>query len=138
MRFPLIRSNLALGTAGIALIAAGLTIGATTPTPFDPGVETPTPSPTVHIEEDDPGFDCTAMGNHICGEMPAEMRRSAWKAWDAQGGAERLLVNTHSKVTLTGYATTDPYVKDSPVHLKTGQLALADSGIWYVFTATNP
>lgn len=40
--------------------------------PHDPLAPTdpkplPSPTPIVHIEEDDPGWDCNTMGNRLCG-----------------------------------------------------------------------
>lgn len=136
-------SRIALGTAGLALIAAGTLAGCADLT--ERGVAAPTPTIaqtippvlTVAAEEDDPGWDCQSQGNHICGSAFApRAAATAWDLWDSYGGAEKLLVDTHAKVALTGYAVSDPYVKGSPVKLATNQLALKGDGIWYVFTAT--
>ena len=131
------RSLLTVPVAALAVITLGLTIGAATPSP---GVEAPTPSIsqtlppqlTVALTEDDPGWNCETQGNRICGVMSEPMRNSAWKSWDAAGGAAELLVNPHARVTLTGYSVVDPYEEDT---LTIQQLALHDSGVWYIFTA---
>jgi len=34
-----------------------------------------TPKPEVHLEEDDPGWDCHTMGNRTCGENPPSTAR---------------------------------------------------------------
>lgn len=135
------RSIFTVPAVAAGVIALGLTIGAATPSP---GVGTPTPSATftmpaalqVPLEEDDPGWDCERHGNMICGVMAEPMRNSAWKAWDAAGGAEYLLVDTHAKVTLTGYSIVDPYKQGNP-ELDIHQLALHESGVWYIFTAES-
>lgn len=74
------------------------------------------------------------MGNRICGAMPEDLKATAWAAWDAAGGAEHLLVDTHAKVSLTGYTWEDPYKQGLP-ELDIHQLALAKDGRWFIFTA---
>jgi hypothetical protein len=131
------RSIYTIPVAALAVITLGLTIGAATPSP---GVEAPTPTIsqtlppqlTVALEEDDPGWNCETQGNRICGVMAEPMRRAAWQAFDAAGGAAQLLVNPHARVTLTGYSIVDPYEEGT---LTVQQLALSESGVWYVFTA---
>jgi hypothetical protein len=143
------RSVFTIPAAAAGIIALGLTVGALSPSYDDKGVGTPTHSASapftlppvlaaaVTCQEDEPCFDCESMGNLICGgtELPEDLKRSAWKAWDAAGGAEQLLVNPHAMVTLTGYSTVDPYKQGLP-ELDIHQLALHESGIWYIFTAT--
>jgi hypothetical protein len=129
------RSLLTVPVAAAAVITLGLLTGANLPTE---GVAAPTPSftlppsLTVALTEDDPGWNCETQGNRICGTMSAPMQRAAWQAFDANGGAAQLLVNPHAKVSLTGYSTVDPYAHHT---LTVRQLALHDSGVWYIFTA---
>ena len=33
----------------------------------------PNTSPVVHLQEDDPGWDCHTMGNHVCGSEGAHV-----------------------------------------------------------------
>jgi hypothetical protein len=139
------RSIFTIPAAAAGVIALGLAIGTFSPD-LTEGVATPTPTASatfvlpepllsaVTCTEDEPCWDCETMGNRICGTMAEPMQRSAWKAWDAAGGAEQLLVDTHAKVSLTGYALTDPYGQGLP-ELDVHQLALPESGVWYIFTA---
>jgi hypothetical protein len=143
------RSVFTIPAAAAGIIALGLTVGALSPSYDDKGVGTPTHSASapftlppvlaaaVTCTEDEPCWDCEEMGNLICGAdaLPEDLKRSAWKAWDAAGGAEQLLVNPHAKVTLTGYTWEDPYKQGEP-ELDIHQLALPDGGRWYIFTAT--
>ena len=56
-----------------ALVGLGLSLAAWIAImPHDPMAPTdprplPAPTPIVHIEEDDPGWDCNTMGNRLCG-----------------------------------------------------------------------
>jgi hypothetical protein len=138
------RSIFTIPAAAAGVIALGLTLGTFTP-PYE-GVAAPTPTAAstfvlpepllaaATCTEDEPCWDCESMGNLICGTMPEDLKRSAWKAWDANGGAAQLLVNPNARVELTGYSVTDPYGQDGPA-LGVTQLALHDSGVWYIFTA---
>ena len=135
--------RIALAAAGLALTGSGVYIGATTPTPFD-RVEAPTPAvsqtipPVLQVatSEDDPRWNCETQGNRRCGITDPAMSRTAWKVWDGYGGAERLLVDPGQRVTLGGYATADPYAADGP-DLGTNEVALHDSGVWYIFRAEH-
>lgn len=40
------------------------------------------------IQEDDPRWDCSVMGNLVCG--PEHNPESAWAAWDEQDAADQL------------------------------------------------
>lgn len=140
------RASLPAALALAAVVGAG--IGATY-TPPAGGIGSPTPASSapfvlpepflsaVTCEEDEPCFDCETMGNRICGTMSEPLKGIAWEKWDAMGGAEHLLVDTHARVSLTGYAVTDPYDRGAP-ELATNQLALPESGVWFVFTADRP
>jgi hypothetical protein len=129
-----------------ALVGAG--VGATFTPPYE-GVEPPTPTVTAPpfvlpepllaaatCTEDEPCWDCETMGNHICGTMDEGLKAAAWAEWDAAGGAGQLLVDTHARVTLTGYTWDDPYGPGVP-ELAANQLALAKDGRWFIFTADS-
>lgn len=140
--------KLTVPALALAVIAGGLTIGATLPEYGGIGAPTPAASApftlppvlaaAVQCEEDEPCFDCETMGNLICGgsELTEADKAGAWALWDAMGGAEHLLVDTHARVTLTGYTFTDPYKQGTP-ELDINQLALNGDGVWYVFTAVT-
>lgn len=138
------RSIYTIPAAATLVIALGLTTGALLP---DKGVEPPTPAAATFTlppvlaaaatcQEDEPCWNCETMGNLICSgtELDGLELRQAWDLWDAAGGAERLLVNPHAMVTLTGYSLTDPYAPGAP-ELGIQDVALHGTGKWFVFTA---
>jgi hypothetical protein len=139
-----LKRTIALPLAALALIGAGLSIGAALPTR---GVEAPTPAASVpftlpepfasgvRCTEDEPCWDCETMGNMICGDLTEAQRAAGWAVFDAAGGAGHLLVNPHARVTLTGYARISPYDQGAPV-LAVNQLALPGAEVWFVYDAT--
>lgn len=125
MNFP---RTIALPLAALAVIGAGLTIGASLPDPSPaPGVGVSTP-----CQEDQPCWDCSLMGNHICGPLTDAERQNGWAVWDYADGARQLKVDPSRafKVEYRGYATLPPVTED-------GDLLLAGKdGKWHVFRAS--
>lgn len=111
---------LAVPALTIALLAGGSAIGALT------GGSDHRP-PT--ITEDHPDWDCTTMGNKVCG-VTEEQRAIAWRAWDSQEGWRSITVNPdlYHRVEVTGWSLTAPKVE--------GLTLLGDDGRWYVYTVT--
>lgn len=123
--------TLAIPALALAVIAGGLSIGATLP-----GVEPPTPAPAAACLEDEPCWNCETMGNHICGTLTPPDIEDAWDLWQKMGGAAQLLVNPHATATLTGYTFTDPYARGAGM-LTAQQLALHRGDVWYIFTTQS-
>lgn len=76
----------------LALLAVGIFFGSTagsTPAPTTTTttgtVTTTTVAAPVHLEEDDPGWDCRVMGNHICGEVIFFDFGGQLHAWNVNG-----------------------------------------------------
>lgn len=62
-----------LATTTLLFVALFLTTACQTTHPTNNPTQTPATS-THQIEEDEPGWDCHTMGNHICG--PTELQDS--------------------------------------------------------------
>ena len=117
--------SLALPLAALAVIGSGLTIGAALPEPAPAqGIGTPTP-----CAEDSPCWDCSLMGNHICGPLTEAERATGWAVWDQGQGSRKLRVDPSRafRVDYLGTATLPP-------SLDTYDLALPGrDGKWHVF-----
>lgn len=121
---------IALPLTALAVIVSGLTIGAAIP---DSGgsVTRPTTSPAAACEEDQPCWDCSLMGDHICGPLTDAERDHGWAVWDKADGARSLKVDPSRefRVEYAGWATLPPVVG-------TYDLVLAGTdGKWHVFRA---
>jgi hypothetical protein len=110
--------------AGIALTVIGLMSG--------PPPQTVDQSPSVTVQEDDPGWDCLTMGNRICGDPGQVHAVEAWQAWDQAGGWRYLLTdpNVENRVEYIGWAIHSPSVDRSAGY---GAVPAPDG--WYVFRA---
>lgn len=113
------RTRLAVLLTGVAVTAAGLTIGAALP---PTGVGDPTPSPTVACEEDMPCWVCS----------PNDDACAAWDVWEKADGARQLKVDPARPFRVEFVGATD----GAPENLGTYDLALPGLGEkWYVFRA---
>jgi len=58
------------------------------------------------LQEDDPGWNCFAHGNHICGAP--ELEPQAWNVWDESHKAETLGAQCTLEVEYVGVALLKP------------------------------
>lgn len=79
------------------------------------------------VHEGDPGFNCYAHGNHVCGAP--EKEATAWQAWDASHEAERLDPNVAHRVEYVGAALIKPLPHEGWITVSW------EDGHWYVFRA---
>ena len=122
-------------SAGLAA-AVGLSIGALVIPPTNLGLSQPTQAPAsvTTCAEDEPCWDCSTMGNKVCGNLTESQRAAAWDAWDAINGWSKMrsacTPEQVSKVDVSGYSAAA-----SPTAVPAGQLTLpATDGSWYLFT----
>lgn len=83
-------------------------------------------------QEDDPCWDCRALGNRICGPANEAERAAGWDVWKYANGAHSLKIDTSHgyRVDYLGNST------DYPRALKENDLALVGKDFkWYVFRA---
>lgn len=116
IRTALIASTLALSAlAGVA--------AATTPPP---------PATASVCQEDDPCWDCHALGNRVCGPSSPAEEDYAWKAWEYGNGAHSLKMDPSRafRVEYVGSAL------DYPRSLADNETAVVGKDShWYVFRA---
>lgn len=119
------RTRLTILLTGLAVTAAGLTLGANLP---PQGVGAPTPPPTV-CEEDMPCWDCSE-NDDACADGDA---KDAWDTWVKAEGARQLKVDPSRPYRVDFMAATPDY----PQNMDTYDLALpGTTGKWYVFRAS--
>lgn len=84
------------------------------------------------INEDDPRWVCSEMGNKVCGDPEGKHATEAWETWDRMSGWQHLKVDP-SKATRVDYVGTAL----TPPHTANDEAALpAEDGSWFVFRAT--
>jgi hypothetical protein len=79
------------------------------------------------IQEDDPGWNCYAHGNHVC--AAPELEATAWQAWDASHKAETLDNSRAHRVEYVGAAIIKPTPNADWITVSW------EDGRWYVFRA---
>jgi hypothetical protein len=85
----------------------------------------------AQIQEDDPRWDCTTMGNRECGTASAEESATAWEVWDYSEGARKLRMDPSRpfRVVYVGRTSSVP-------NTDTGEVALiGKDGNAYLFRA---
>ena len=131
-----IKRTIALPLAALAVIGAGLTLGATLPSPA-PAPSAPLATTSAYCAEDDPCFNCETMGDYICGDVPVGIdttwRDQAWAAFD-EAQARRLKVDGTRpfRIDLVGYSIRPPKLGLDRID----QLAVEKDGRWFIFKAT--
>jgi hypothetical protein len=128
--------------AAVIALSAGLTLGAVDASRNT--IHTPEPSPSitwsapavltqsVQCQEDDPCWDCHALGNRVCGPANDAEKSAAWDVWEYANGAHSLKVDP-SKAFRVEYVGS---ARDYPRNVTDNEVALVGKdGKWYVFRA---
>lgn len=92
----------------------------------------PSVSQSAQCQEDDPCWDCHALGNRVCGPANDGERATAWDVWDYSNGAHSLKIDPSRafRVEYVGNALTYPR------NVAENETALVGKdGKWYVFRA---
>lgn len=101
------------------------------------GAEAPATSVTsIHLEEDDPAWNCFTDGNRICGGavLSEELRTQAWQAFDEQQAWRQIQVDPSREFRID-IAAASP----EPMHAAPGSVVLADrGGMYFQYVVTYP
>jgi hypothetical protein len=125
------RITLPLAALALALTSLSACSGTTDVRPSVPVTAQPAAA-SPRCQEDDPCWDCRAVGNRICGPASDAEQATAWDVWEYANGAHSLKIDTSRGFRVDYVGSSVEY----PRALRDTEVALVGKDLkWYVFRA---